>query len=198
MKKSLLYISTVQHQGVRLLGSFPLLPTSIQDAPTSATLWRTVRPPTPPRATYPISNSTTKNTTDGAPPVPSLSYWLPDTPSPFSTILSPKSPTNPFLSPPAFCPYMLFLTAAPLIPLPPLSVFDQALSPTFLRSRSPLPIRTTFLLPASPLLSPRFLHPRTPPFPAPVVGGRKTSIYDVVLNIAERKGSVASMVRLRR
>jgi hypothetical protein len=83
-------------------------------------------------------------------------------------------------------------------------MFDSPISPTaltFLRTPTPTPTRTTFLSPAShlpttsPLLTPSFLFPRTPP---PCPGRkRKVSVYDIVRDIAERKGSVASIVRTR-
>ncbi|KAF7674057.1 hypothetical protein GT037_007823 [Alternaria burnsii] len=184
-------------------------PTSLIIPPTSTTLWRAPRPPTPRRATYP-SMYTSINFNHEAPPVPALSYWDPDTPSPFVSIRSrdsSDSPMNPYLAPsPESSTNHLYLfpRATPLLPASPLSMFDSPLSPralSFLRTPTPTPTRTTFLLPASPLpvtspfLTPSFLFPRTPPpFPE---RKRKVSVYDAVRDIAERKGSVGSMVRIR-
>ncbi|KAG9196416.1 hypothetical protein G6011_01537 [Alternaria panax] len=152
-------------------------PTSLTISTASTTVWRAIRPPTPRRATYP-SMSTSINFDGEAPPVPALSYWDPDTPSPFTFIcsrVSPSSPTNPYLSPlpeSSTDQPCLFPKATPLLPASPLSIFDSPLSPralTFLRTPTPTPTETTFLLPASPLLTtsplltPSFLFPRTPP-----------------------------------
>jgi hypothetical protein len=147
--------------------------------------------------------STLVNGSDEIPPVPPLSYWDPDTPSPFASIrsqISPSSPTNPFLAPPepSVKQDHRFRKAAPLLPASPLSIFDSPMSPmavTFLRTPTPSPIKASFLLPASPGISPRWLFPRTPP-PFPL-RQRQASVYDAVKNMAERKGSMASMVRMR-
>ncbi|EUC44558.1 hypothetical protein COCMIDRAFT_66598, partial [Bipolaris oryzae ATCC 44560] len=71
-------------------------------------------------------------------------------------VACPQSPVNPFLVP-NINAYGISRNPLPLIPASPLSVFDQALSPTSSATRQ------TFLLPASPMPSPRFLFPRKPP-----------------------------------
>lgn len=177
-------------------------PISLNISTTCPVPWRAILPPTPRHATYP-SMSALINAKNEVPPVPPLSYWDPETPSPFastSSEVSPSSPMNPFLAPPKSPTEQqhLFPKAAPLLPASPLSIFDSPLSPTavtFLRTPTPSPTKATFLLPASPDLSPRFLLPRSPP-PC-TTGKRKVSVYDVVKDIAERKGSVASMVRMQ-
>jgi hypothetical protein len=120
------------------------------------TTWRPARPPTPRRATYPQPGTAPLDVTgiadSDAPPVPPLSYWEPETPS-------PVSPYNPFLSPPAVSPGSWRAVASPLLPSSPLSVFDRQTA----RSWSvgvPLPSPCAGLD-----LSPRFLNPRTPPLP---------------------------------
>jgi hypothetical protein len=155
------------------------IPTS---KPTSA--WSAIRSPTPRRATYPSPIGRIDSVS-----VPAVSYWDPDTPSPFTWVdmAWPKSPANPFLAPKNEI-YALSHRASPLIPASPLSIFDQALSPTSVT-------RQTFLVPSSPLPSPRFLFPCTPP-PCPS-DKKNTSFYDVVADIVERKGSVASVTRMR-
>ncbi|EMD61840.1 hypothetical protein COCSADRAFT_38645, partial [Bipolaris sorokiniana ND90Pr] len=68
----------------------------------------------------------------------------------------PQLPINPFLVP-NIKAYGISRKPSPLIPTSPLSVFNQALSPTSSTTRQ------TFVLPASPLPSPRFLFLRIPP-----------------------------------
>ncbi|OAL49152.1 hypothetical protein IQ07DRAFT_71804 [Pyrenochaeta sp. DS3sAY3a] len=149
------------------------------------------RPPTPRRATFPMI-SPAYTTDPNAPPIPPLSYWEPDTPSPMST-------NNPFLSPPPVHLQSLFPVASPLLPSSPLSIFDSAISPTsntFLGMRIPTPAGTTFLLPATPSvqLTPRFLFPRTPPCP-PKIHRRAT--LDAVQEILTRRVSIVSVVAAR-
>lgn len=151
----------------------------------------TRRPSTPRRATFPMI-SPIYTTDPNAPPIPPLSYWEPDTPSPMSTY-------NPFLSPPPVHPLSLFPVASPLLPSSPLSMFDSAISPTsnaFLLTRTRTPTRTTFLLPATPSvqLTPRFLFPRTPPCP-PNIHRRAT--LDAVQEILTRRVSTANVVAAR-
>jgi hypothetical protein len=180
--------------------------------------WRAPRPPTPRRATFPLCRFLTSSVTNTirTPPVPALSYWLPDTPSPFSPKM-PMSPVSPFLVPPP--PQQpLFRIVSPLIPASPLSMFDMAvspgyavspmgstfgvgispLSPTFFFSRTPTPTRVTFaspaqqtfLLPISPL-SPRFMYPRTPPYPRqPDSKSYQQLTEGVVVESAAQKRSV--------
>ncbi|KAF2033738.1 hypothetical protein EK21DRAFT_85906 [Setomelanomma holmii] len=171
--------------------------------------WRAPRPPTPRRATFPLPGTTSTSLSSKAivtPPVPPLSYWLPDTPSPLTAIssprhaqspvlpLSPASPMNPFLVPPTRCnKSALFPIASSLLPASPLSIFDSAVSPNFLLSRTPTPTRI-FLLPASPIsLSPRFLFPRTPPCVPVIKTRRRVSVVDAVMG---RKESVTSILTL--
>lgn len=96
--------------------------------------WCPPRPPTPRRSTYPqagtISLSMAGIGDSDIPPVPPLSYWEPDTPS-------PVSPHNPFLIPPRSgldspCP-----VASPLLPDSPLSIFDRQISPASSSSHFP-------------------------------------------------------------
>jgi len=177
-------------------------PISLSISTTCPAPWRAIRPPTPRRATYP-SMSTLINANHEIPPVPPLSYWDPDTPSPVASDrseVSPSSPVNPFLAPPKspIEQQYLFPKAAPLLPASPLSIFDSPMSPmavTFLRTPTPSPTKATFLLSASPDLSPRFLLPRSPP-PC-TMGKRRVSVYDIVKDISKRRGSVASMVRMQ-
>jgi hypothetical protein len=120
------------------------------------TTWRPARPPTPRRSTYPQPGTTTLDMTGIAdsniPPVPPLSYWEPETPS-------PMSPHNPFLSPPTVSPGSLRVVASPLLPASPLSVFDRQAAKSWSVA---VPLRS----PCAGLdLSPRFLNPRTPPLP---------------------------------
>lgn len=68
---------------------------SLHITPVPSHQWRAIRPPTPRRATYPSPShrrpSRTQFYSSGTPsdgPVPALSYWDPDTPSP---VLSPTS-----------------------------------------------------------------------------------------------------------
>ncbi|KAH7072680.1 hypothetical protein BKA63DRAFT_48519 [Paraphoma chrysanthemicola] len=177
---------------------------SARPRPSSLTIatvpsWRTPRPPTPRRATFPSPG--TKSTTTSAPtslpasnqagttpPVPPLSYWLPDTPSPLLTILSPKyaqshqhllspvspispnSPLNPFLIPPCETS-RLFQLASPLLPASPLSVFDHAVSPMAMGMRierkgsdGPVSARTSTstCMPTPVQCEWTFLHPPSP------------------------------------
>ena len=118
--------------------------------------WRPARPPTPRRATYP-QPGTTSLTLAGpvdseVPPIPSLSYWEPDTPS-------PMSPHNPFLSPALASPGSPKALASPLLPASPLSIFDLA------STKSPSLLSHTSSPLIGPELSPHFLDPRMPPSP---------------------------------
>ncbi|CAO2649156.1 Nn.00g101050.m01.CDS01 [Neocucurbitaria sp. VM-36] len=167
-------------------------------------LWRAPRPPTPRRSTIPMVGATPSSllgpVSPSAPPVPSLSYWEPETPAPNT---APMSPCNPFLSPPltgfAYDFHALFPLASPLLPAPPLSIFDHAVSPTmntFLLSRSPSPTRAMFLQPETPTspMTSRFLFPRSPP--CPPVSTRRPQIctYYSVREIAQRRDSIASLI----
>ncbi|OAL06871.1 hypothetical protein IQ06DRAFT_209482, partial [Phaeosphaeriaceae sp. SRC1lsM3a] len=168
------------------------------------------------------STSSTANL-DKTPPVPALSYWLPDTPSPFS----PSSPINPFLLPHRPQPQSLSRMASPLIPASPLSIFDVAISPgyvvspmgsmcavdlgfspispTILHSRTATPSpQRTFLLMSR--LSPRFLFPRAPPCPREVEvkarqyvesdGDRKGSSQHALEEVMDRKASITSVLSM--
>ncbi|KAJ4301106.1 hypothetical protein N0V90_003196 [Kalmusia sp. IMI 367209] len=113
----------------------------------------------------------------GIPPVPPLSYWEPDTPS-------PVSPHNPFLSPPAAGPGSFYPAASPLLPASPLSIFDRRGSSTsssfsFLRSSSVIGLE----------LSPRFLNPRTPPLPpmkkSPIAKIQKMRIHSTMCPVPQ-------------
>ncbi|OAG00694.1 uncharacterized protein CC84DRAFT_1222175 [Paraphaeosphaeria sporulosa] len=88
----------------------------------------------------------------GIPPVPPLSYWEPETPSPLS-------PHNPFLSPPAVSPGSPRTDILPLLAASPSTVDRQTAPRSWLFA----------VALASPCagtdLSPRFLNPRTPPLP---------------------------------
>ncbi|KAF1920211.1 hypothetical protein BDU57DRAFT_6471 [Ampelomyces quisqualis] len=180
--------------------------------------WRAARPPTPRRATFPLPNTTSSPSI--VPAVPALSYWSPDTPSPFSpttTHHTPLSPINPFLLPPR---QILFRMASPLLPASPLSVFDAPISPGYAASPmgsmcvvdmgfSPLSMHAsssnganrTFWIDVSPLsehcgaapLSPTFMGPRTPPVPA-----RKGSsaIQCALEGMMNRKASVVSVLSM--
>lgn len=121
------------------------------------TTWRPVRPPTPRRSTYPQPGSTSLDMSgivqSDIPPVPPLSYWEPETPS-------PMSPKTPFLSPLAISPGSLKTLVSPLRPSSPLSGFDKQAAPTLWSFAVPLPSPC-----AGRDLSPRFLNPRTPPLP---------------------------------
>ncbi|KAF2134181.1 hypothetical protein P153DRAFT_409615 [Dothidotthia symphoricarpi CBS 119687] len=159
--------------------------------PIPAAPWRAARPPTPRRATFPLPGTTATSpfrlTSPNAPPIPPLSYWDPDTPSPQAVLQSPTSPTNPFLTPPTprFNPHALFPMASPLLPASPLSIFDRTISPTqstLLKARSRLP--SLALHPVTPM-TPRFLFPRTPPCP-PFVVERKRSVVELVRVERER------------
>ncbi|KAF2732249.1 hypothetical protein EJ04DRAFT_340836 [Polyplosphaeria fusca] len=124
----------------------------IPPANTSTTSWCAIRPPTP--RILPIRSKTTNPSTRApsslssnlsatspsnptktspAPRVPPVSYWEPDTPSPFTT--SPFSPHS--------WAFFSLSTAHP-------GTQNPCSSPA---------------LPTSPLLSPRFMNPRTPPVP---------------------------------
>jgi hypothetical protein len=197
----------------------------MRSRPASVTLtiypasWRAPRPPTPRRATFPLPHITSTSLSpivSCTPPVPVLSYWIPDTPSPFSSE-HPSSPINPFLVPPP--PHSLFRMASPLIPASPLSLFDYAISPrfvvspmgstcairmspmspTFLFSPSATPTpasqtfpvslsspQGTFLLPLSPP-SPSFLYPRTPPCPRQMEIKMRTKVLAVEATISRRQ-----------
>ncbi|KAH3915876.1 hypothetical protein HBI56_040790 [Parastagonospora nodorum] len=189
----------------------------------STPAWRAPRPATPRRATFPLPGTTSTSSLPdiaGTPPVPALSYWLPETPSPLSST-APSSPVNQFLLPLPSEP--LFSIASPLLPASPLSMFDYSMSPgftvspmsstfgigamspvspTFLFSRTPTPTTVTFaklssptarsfLLPMSPL-SPRFMYPRTPPAPRQmdVKTRQKSSIQEAISTSPGRKESV--------
>ncbi|EUC32843.1 hypothetical protein COCCADRAFT_26732 [Bipolaris zeicola 26-R-13] len=121
---------------------------------------------------------------------PTLSYCDPGTPSPFidMDVTWPHSPVNPFLVP-NINTNGIFRKPSLLILASPLSVFDQALSPTSSTTRQ------TFLLPPSPMPSPSFLFPRIPP---PCPGDKiDTSLSGVIADASERKGSVISIARMR-
>ncbi|KAF2440855.1 hypothetical protein P171DRAFT_446812 [Karstenula rhodostoma CBS 690.94] len=121
------------------------------------TTWRPARPPTPRRSTYPQPGTTSLDmigiVDSDIPPVPPLSYWEPETPS-------PMSPHNPFLSPPAASPGSLKTLVSPILPASPLSVFDKQNAPRSWSFAVPLTSPRV-----GPDLSPRFLNPRTPPLP---------------------------------
>lgn len=134
------------------------------------TTWCPTRPPTPRRSTYPRPGTTSRDMPGAVdldiPPVPSLSYWEPETPS-------PMSPYNPFLSPPAVGPVSPKTMGWALLSKHSLSVFDKQ---TVNRSwsfavSSPSPH-------AGNDQSPRFLNPRTPPLPpiTQLQNGRRHSI----------------------
>ncbi|KAH7402094.1 hypothetical protein DE146DRAFT_631362 [Phaeosphaeria sp. MPI-PUGE-AT-0046c] len=184
--------------------------------------WSAPRPPTPRRATFPLLETTSSSSIadlDKTPPVPAFSYWLPDTPSPFS----PSSPVNPFLIAPQ--PQSLFYRASPLIPASPLSMFDVAMSPgymvspmgstcavdvgfsrvspSFLHSRTVTPSpQRTFFFP----LTPRFMVPPTPACPRAVEvkvwqevrsdGGRNGSVQHALEEAMVRKASMASVLSM--
>lgn len=115
----------------------------------STSTWRPARPPTPRRSTYPQPGTTSLSTGLSVeievPPVPAVSYWEPDTPS-------PVSPWNPFLFSPTRSPGSSREGGSPSV-----STISKIMdSPRSLFS----PRLTPFV---SPLVSPRFMNPRTPP-----------------------------------
>ncbi|KAH7069452.1 hypothetical protein FB567DRAFT_224400 [Paraphoma chrysanthemicola] len=182
----------------------PVVMASTRPRPSSLTIatapsWRTPRTPTPRRATFlsPGTKSTTTsiptslpafNQASTIPPVPPLSYWFPDTPSPLLTTLSPRyaashqhlptpvsptspnSPLNPFLIPPCETS-RLFQLASPLLPASPLSVFGHAVSPMAMGMRTERKSSDWLVspqTPASTCIQPQgqcgwtFLHPPSP------------------------------------
>lgn len=147
--------------------------------------WRAPRPPTPRRSTFPgahksaFSPSTTSNALDtDVPPLPPLSYFEPDTPSPPP---SPTLPASPRSHPiPGFSP----TTTSPQSPYAygyqygdsPLSLSPSPRQAASLRSpRSPVHLFSCIPSCASSPMSPRFLFPRTPPVP-PGPGFRHTLV----------------------
>ncbi|KZM23143.1 hypothetical protein ST47_g5624 [Ascochyta rabiei] len=139
--------------------------------PTTA-LWRLCRPPTPRRATYPLPADY------DAPPVPPLSFWIPETPSPLPTCSAvttspisstpalsscysqPNDPTRPphldrSAGPPG--PRSLLLpTVSPYLPAPPRSPISptspQSPHNPFLSPPVPHWNETALITLASPLL----------------------------------------------
>lgn len=134
--------------------------------------WVPPRPPTPRRMTYPqpgttslsMAGSSSVDTDVGVgkdiPPVPPVSYWEPDTPSPAPT---PTSPLNPFLSPPSAGREGSKWAASPILPASPLSMFEYAPRRDSACSLLSLSLGAWKL--GSQEISPRFMNPRTAPLP---------------------------------
>lgn len=140
--------------------------------------WRAPRPPTPRRQTFPGAKkpSSTSTTDIDVPPVPSLSYFEPDTPNEPITSPALLSPTFPGSSPvspgdthfPGFTPASpsLYSPTSPNVYSYTYQCPSSLLSPQY--QNLPLsPVHLFSCIPScepSPM-SPRFLFPRTPPLP---------------------------------
>lgn len=153
-------------------------------------LWRLCRPPTPRRATYPLPSRY------DAPPIPPLSFWIPDTPSPIPRSAPPSAqsltsnaslPLSCYSQPShvALTPQLSQATGTPkptklLTPVSPYSPYSPT-SPYYplfpYSSVSP----TSPQSPDNPYLSPplpRFAASTLFPLAAPLLPASPLSIFD--------------------
>ncbi|KAF1360363.1 hypothetical protein EJ07DRAFT_155329 [Lizonia empirigonia] len=150
-------------------------------------LWRLCRPPTPRRATYPLPSR------HDAPPIPPLSFWIPDTPSPIPKSVPPsaESLTSNTSSPlscysqPSHAALTLQLAQATCTPQPtklltPVSPYSphSPTSPYYplfpYSSISP----TSPQSPDNPYLSPPLPRFAASPLAAPLLPASPLSIFD--------------------